>query len=96
MILGFGDASTEDIFNGADTKDARKIPRDIWKAASRKLDMLNASRELRDLMAPPANRLEKLKGRLKDYHSIRVNNQFRVIFKWVEGNVSDVRITNYH
>ena len=96
MILSFGDRATEDSFNGAETRDARHFPKDIWRVARRKLDMLNAAHELIDLSVPPGNRLEKLKGKLADFHSVRINDQFRVIFKWKDGNAKNVRITDYH
>lgn len=95
MIVNFADKTTEDIFNGIDSKLARKIPSQIWKIAARKLDMLNASVKLEDLRSPPANRLEKLKGRLSDYHSIRINDQFRVFFL-CNSNAEDVQIIDYH
>ena len=96
MIINFGDQTTEDIFNGLDTKQARKIPSSIWNVAVRKLDMIHAAHELKDLRIPPANRLEGLKGKKAGYHSIRINDQYRVIFKWVDGNAKDVLITDYH
>jgi toxin HigB-1 len=96
VIKSFRDQTTEDIFNGLDSKSARKIPKIIWEGAHRKLDMLNAAHELKDLMVPPGNRLEKLKGSLAGYFSIRINDQFRIIFKWSDGNITDVQITDYH
>lgn len=96
MILDFGGEATEDIFHGDNTKAARRIPTVIWRAACRKLDMLNAARELRDLAVPPGNRLEALKGRLAGYHSVRINDQFRIVFKWADGNAKEVRVTDYH
>lgn len=96
MIVSFGDQDTEDIFHGENTKAARRIPTALWKVAGRKLDMLNASHELRDLMVPPGNRLEALKGTLAGSHSIRINDQFRIVFHWKDGNAHDVRITDYH
>jgi proteic killer suppression protein len=96
MILDFGDQTTEDIFNGEDTKAARRIPKATWTVASRKLDMLNAAHDLRDLQAPPGNRLEKLKGNLSTFHGIRINDQFRLIFQWGEGNAKQVQIKDYH
>ena len=96
MILNFADKTTEDIFNGLDSKAARSIPQAVWKVAARKLDMLNAASELRDLRLPPANRLEALKGKWAGYHSIRINERYRVVFEWTDGNVKDVQITNYH
>jgi proteic killer suppression protein len=96
MILNFADRATEDIYNGLDSKSGRRIPQSVWRAAVRKLDMLNAAYDLRDLRVPPANRLEALKGRWKGHHSIRINEQYRIVFKWIDGNAKDVVITDYH
>ena len=96
MIASFGDEAAEDIFNGESTKAARRIPVEIWKTASRKLDRLNAAHELRDLMMPPGNRLESLRGTLAGKHSIRINNQFRIVFRWKDGNAYEVQIRDYH
>jgi proteic killer suppression protein len=96
MILSFGDKATEDIYNGLDSKTERSIPVTIWKAARRKLDMLNAARELKDLRSPPSNKLEKLKGKLSGYYSIRVNEQSRIVFIWNNQNAQGVTITDYH
>jgi len=96
VIISFADQTTEDIFNGLDTKQARKVPISIWNAAIRKLDMIHAAHELKDLRVPPANRLEALKGKLSGKHSIRINDQYRIVFKWVDGNAKDVLITDYH
>lgn len=96
MIVGFGDKATEDIFTGRKSRDARRIPQDLWRVARRKLDMLNAAADLQDLRVPPANRLEKLRGDLVRFHSIRVNDQFRVIFVWANGNASEVRVLDNH
>ena len=96
MIIDFGDQTTSDIFHGLDTKQARKVPNTLWGIAIRKLDMINAAHELRDLRIPPANRLELLKGKLSGHHSIRINDQFRIVFRWIEGNTKNVAITDYH
>ena len=96
MILNFADKTTEDIFNGLDSKAARNIPQMAWNVAARKLDMLNAAYDLRDLRVPPANRLEALKGKWAGRHSIRINDQYRVVFQWADGNAKDVLITDYH
>jgi proteic killer suppression protein len=96
MILGFRDRTTEDIFNGDDTRAARSIPRTIWKVANRKLDMINAARDVQDLKVPPGNRLEMLKGDKKGWYSIRINDQYRIVFQWKEGNANDVGIVDYH
>jgi len=96
MIRSFGDKATEDLFNGSDTKDARTIPKAAWGAARRKLDMINAAHDIRDLMRPPGNRLEKLKGKKQGRYSIRVNDQYRITFVWSQGNAEDVTIEDYH
>ena len=96
MIVEFGDEATEDIFHGENTKAARRIPAVVWSTACRKLDMLNAAHELRDLAVPPGNRLEPLHGRLTGRHSIRINDQFRIVFRWEDGNAHEVRVTDYH
>ena len=96
MIVSFGDKATRDVFDGTDSRDARSIPKQLWGVASRKLDMLNAAQDLMDLKAPPANHLEKLKGALVGFWSIRVNGQYRVIFKFTNGKAEQVRIVDYH
>ena len=74
----------------------RKLPSTIQETTRRKLRMLNNSQDIADLRIPPANRLEKLAGKLKDYHSIRINDQWRIIFKWQSGNAYEVEIVDYH
>jgi proteic killer suppression protein len=96
MILSFGDQATEDLFHGEETRDARKIPNNIWDVVRRKLDMVNAAQVLADLKVPPNNRLETLRGHLKGFHSIRINQQYRVVFRWSEGNAKEVKVTDYH
>ena len=96
MILDFADKATEDIYDGIDSKAARQIPNIFWNVAARKLDMLNAAAELGDLRVPPGNRLEQLKGRWSGCHSIRINQQYRIVFRWSDGNAKDVLITDYH
>jgi len=96
MIVNFRSKSTEGIYNGVLSKHARKIPNTIHKTAIRKLDMLDAAKIIDDLRVPPNNRLERLKGDLKEYYSIRVNDQYRVIFKWQNNNAYDVDIVDYH
>ena len=91
-IRSFACEDTEDLFNGRTTRRTRRFPS---PAAARKLDMLNAAKILSDLAAPPGNRLEPLKGDLRGCHSIRVNDQFRVVFRWDDG-AHDVRIVDYH
>jgi proteic killer suppression protein len=96
MILSFGDKATEDIFNGDNTRDARAIPNSLWKTAVRKLDLLNAAQDLLDLRSPPGNRLEALKGSLAGFHSIRVNDQYRIVFRWTGPGAEKVRVLDYH
>ena len=93
MIVSFGPKETEKIWNGERVK---KLPNEIQEIARRKLRMLNNSQNIADLQIPPSNRLEKLKGPLKDFYSIRVNDQWRIIFRWNSGNASDVEILDYH
>ena len=94
-IHSFRDTATEDLFHGRKTSRARRFPPEIVKIALRKLDVLNGAHRLNDLKSPPANRLEVLKGDLVGFHSIRVNNQWHLIFRWNDG-VHDVSLTNYH
>jgi proteic killer suppression protein len=96
MIASFGDRATEDLYHGRKSKQARRLPPDILSVALRKLDMLNAAHDLRDLMVPPGNRLETLRGDLKGYQSIRINEQWRIVFRWTSGEAQEVRITDYH
>ncbi|MEK6683035.1 MAG: type II toxin-antitoxin system RelE/ParE family toxin [Nitrospirota bacterium] len=95
MILSFGDRTTEDIFNGVGSKHARAFQA-ILKIARRKFDMVNMAPRLDDLLSPPNNRLELLKGDLKGFYSIRIHDQYRIIFKWQNGNAHEVRIADYH
>ncbi len=96
MIVSFGSQATEDIYHGMQTKHARSIPESLWSVALRKLDMLSAAHQLIDLRIPPGNRLEKLLGDFDGYHSIRINDQYRIVFRWLEGNAHNVMITDYH
>jgi proteic killer suppression protein len=96
MIISFGDPATEDLFHRRQTRCVRQFPPDITRTALRKLDVMNMAHQLEDLRSPPANRLKVLKGALKGLHSIRVNDQWRITFRWVDGNVHDVLLTDYH
>jgi Plasmid maintenance system killer protein len=96
LIQTFGDKRTEDLFQGISSRETRKFPADLIKVAVRKLDMLNAADQLEDLRSPPGNRLESLKGDLKGFYSIRINDQWRIIFQWQNGNVLAVKIVDYH
>lgn len=93
MLTSFGDKDTKKIWEGERVKH---LSADIQEIARRKLRMLNNSQDLTDLKIPPSNRLEKLKGNLKDFYSIRINNQWRIIFKWNKGNADRVEIIDYH
>jgi proteic killer suppression protein len=95
VIGSFADAGTEDIFNGRSTKAARRIPKDLWRVAARKLSTLDYATDLRDL-STPGNNLEKLKGALAGKYSIRVNDQFRIVFNFDRGEATNVTITDYH
>ena len=97
MIVSFKDEGTEDVFDGRDTKKARKAyPQNLWRVARRKLDQINQAAELDDLRVPPGNRLEELKGDRKGHHSIRINEQHRVCFTWTERGAEGVEIVDYH
>ena len=92
VIKSFGDRQTEALFDDRFVREFQGVAR----AAKRKLEMLNAASRLEDLLIPPSNRLERLRGALREFHSIRVNDQWRVIFKWIDGHAHDVRVTDYH
>jgi proteic killer suppression protein len=94
-IRSFGDLATEDLYHGRKSSRARRFPPNIVNIALRKLDVINAAYRLDDLGSPPGNRLEALKGKLEGYHSIRVNDQWRIIFRWAEGAL-DVSLVDYH
>ena len=96
MISSFGDQATADLYHGVRTRRARSFPRDVVAAAIRKLDMLNGAHRLLDLRSPPGNRLEALRGDSRGFHSIRVNDQWRVVFRWVDGGAHEVRLLDYH
>ena len=93
MISSFGDKETNKIWNRQRIKG---FSTEIQEIGRRKLRMLNNSQNLTDLKVPPSNRLEKLKGDLKEFYSIRINDQYRIVFKWKNGNAEDVKIVDYH
>jgi proteic killer suppression protein len=93
MILSFGSKDTEKIWNGERIK---RIPLEIQQVGRRKLRMLNNSQNIGDLKISPSNRLEKLSGNLKDFYSIRINDQWRIVFKWESNHASEVEIIDYH
>ena len=97
MIVSFKNEGTEDIFDGIDSKAARKCcPKSLWPVARRKMDQINRVRELNALNIPPGNRLERLRGERKNQYSIRINQQYRICFIWKEGYAYEVEITDYH
>jgi proteic killer suppression protein len=96
MIQSFGNALAEDLFDDRNSKATRLFPANLRRAARRKLLYLHDAADLRDLRSPPGNRLERLKGDLQGFHSIRINNQWRVVFRWSGGNAFDVQIIDYH
>ena len=96
MILSFGDKATEALYHGKATKETRRLGQDVARVALRKLDMLNAASALLDLQSPPGNRLEALKGDWQGHHSIRVNDRWRIVFRWVGSDAHDVRLIDYH
>ena len=96
MIETFGNALAEDLFDDTITKATRAFPPNLRRAARRKLLYLHDAAELGDLAAPPGNRLEALKGDRKGWHSIRINDQWRVVFRWSGGNAFEVQIVDYH
>lgn len=93
MIISFGSKKTEKIWNSDRIKN---LPLDIQQIGRRKLRMLNNSQNIADLRIPPSNRLEKLSGKLNNHYSIRINDQWRIVIKWEEGNAFEVTIMDYH
>ena len=96
MIESFGNALAEDLFDDKNSKATKAFPPDLRRAARRKLQYVHEAADLSDLKAPPGNRLQGLKGDWKGFHSIRINDQWRVVFRWSGGNAFDVQIVDYH
>ncbi len=97
MIVSFRDQATEDIFNGINSKDARKAcPRTLWQITARKLDQVDSAQSLDDLKVPPGNRLEALSGDRRGEYSIRINAQYRICFMWGASGPYQVEIADYH
>lgn len=96
VIRSFGDAATEDVFNDENSRAARRLPPDIRRGIRKKLGMLDAAHALSDLRIPPGNRLEALRGDRVGRYSIRVNDQYRITFRFEEGNAYDVVCEDYH
>lgn len=97
VIRSFADVATEDLFNGVDSRRARATcPAALWPVVRRKLTQLNRVRDLRELAVPPGNRMETLRGNRAGQHSIRVNQQYRVCFRWEDGYADEVEVTDDH
>ena len=96
MIQSFRDETTVDLFRDRNTRAARQIPRDLWRTVQRKLKLLDGAARLDDLAIPAGNRLERLKGRQSARHGIRVNDQYRVTFRWENGHAYEVCVEDYH
>ena len=96
MIRSFGDEATADLFRERNTRAARRIPHELWRVAQRKLKALDVASRLDDLKVPAGNRLEQLKGDHAGRYSMRINDQYRVTFRWMEGDVYEVLVEDYH
>ena len=96
VIRTLADGATRDIWNGVNSKAARGIPRELWPIVRRKLDQIDAVPRLDDLRVPPGNRLHALTGNRRGWHAVRVNDQYRIVFRFEGGDAFDVRCTNYH
>ena len=97
MIQSFGNTGTEDVFNGRNTRAARRLcPVALWRLAARKLDRMDSIEQLQELRVPPGNRLEALRGDREGQHSIRINDQYRICFTWTDAGPWDVEIVDYH
>ena len=96
MIESFGNRLAEDLFFDRRSRETRAFPPELMRVARRKVLYLHDAAELNDLRVPPGNRLELLKGRWKGYHSIRINDQWRLVFRWEQGHVQDVTVVDYH
>jgi proteic killer suppression protein len=96
MIVSFGNRATSDLFHGISSNRARRLPNQLIELALYKLDVINAAQSLEDLRSPPGNRLEALKGDFAGFHSIRVNNQWRIVFRWQDSSAHDVQVIDYH
>ena len=96
MIRSFADRLTADLFYGQATARRRRVPADVIGPARRKLAQLDAAAKLDDLRAPPGNRLEALKGDRRGFHSVRVNDQWRLVFRWQDDGPHEVALADYH
>lgn len=96
MIVSFADDATADLYHGRRTNRINRFPRDILHRALVKLDVLNAAQNLMDLSSPPGNHLESLSGDWAGFHSVRINKQWRIVFRWESQNAHDVQVIDYH
>ncbi len=96
MIQSFADETTADLFRERNTRQSRRIPRDVWRAAQRKLKALDVAAGLDDLRTPAGNRLERLRGAQPERYSMRVNDQYRLTFRWEDGHAYEVCVEDYH
>lgn len=96
MIESFGSRATADLYHGISSSRARRLPTQISDSARYKLDILNAANSLDDLRSPPGNRLEAMRGRYAGFYSVRINEQWRIVFQWQGSNAQDVEIVDYH
>ena len=96
MIQSFANHTAVDLFRERNTRHARLLPRELWRGAQRKLKALDVAARLDDLRIPAGNRLERLKGPRSDRHSIRINDQYRVTFRWEDGHAYEVGVEDYH
>lgn len=96
MIDNFNSKLAEDVFHGVSSRYSRKLPEQLHKKAQRKLDQINAATLLETLKIPPSNKLSKLEGDLSEFWRIKIDKQWAVIFKWLNGTAFDVDIIDYH
>ena len=96
MIVGFGNRLAANLFEDRRSKEVRRFPAELYRIARRKLLYLHDAAVLADLVVPPGNRLERLRGERAGYYSIRINDQWRVVFRWEAGNALDVQVVDYH
>ena len=96
MIRTLADDTTRDIWNGVNSKAARRIPRELWPIVRRKLDQIDAVTRLDDLKVPPGNQVARARGDLRGFHAVRVNDQYRIVFRFEGADAFDVRCTDYH
>ena len=96
MIVSFGNKLAKDLVEENNSKETRLFPNELYRAARKKLALVHAARQLEDLKVPPGNRLEKLKRNRKDEFSIRINDQWRICFRFLNGNAHEVTVEDYH